>query len=79
MPDRDESIAAEVPRLDPAHWEEHEGFRETLLFYFTEPRTNAALRQLGRLLFDLALENSEDWPTREEGVTDRPKFPPWIT
>jgi hypothetical protein len=69
MPDRDESIAAAVPHLDPAHWEDHEGFRETFLLHFTEPLPNATLRQLGALLFTLALECSGSWPMHEEGTT----------
>src|SRR6476661_461693 len=69
MPDRDESIAAEIPQTDPALWEEHEGFRETLLLHFTEPAANATLRQLGTLLFNLALECSGSWPAHSEGTT----------
>lgn len=36
MPDRDESTPAFIPRIDPALWEEGEGFRETLLLHFTD-------------------------------------------
>jgi hypothetical protein len=69
MPDRDESTPAPIPRIDPALWEEHEGFRETLLLHFTEPAANATLRQLGTLLFNLALECSGSWPRHPEGTT----------
>jgi hypothetical protein len=67
MPDSP-CTAAAIPRIDPARFEDHEGFRETLLFHFTEPRTNSTLRDLGLLLFDLALECSGSWPDRSEGT-----------
>jgi len=61
--------AAPIPQIEPATWEEHEGFRETLLLNFTEPKANATLRDLGALLFDLALECASSWPDRPEGTT----------
>ncbi len=67
MPDLS-SAAAVIPRIDPARFEEHEGFRETLLLHFTEPKTNSTLRDLGLLLFDLALECSGSWPDHLEGT-----------
>jgi hypothetical protein len=69
MPDRDESTPAPIPRIDPATWEEREGFRETLLLYFTEEKTNRTLRDFGALLLDLAIEGSHSWPDRPEGTT----------
>lgn len=58
---------APIPTIDPGAFEDHEGFRETFLFYFTEPKVNAALRGVGTLLFDLALECCGSWPVRPEG------------
>jgi hypothetical protein len=69
MHDRDESTPAPIPRLDPALWEKHEGFRETLLLHYTEPRANETLRNLGTLLFDLSLEREDQGPSRPEGST----------
>ena len=70
MPDRDESTpTAPIPRIDPASWEKGEGFRETLLFYFTDPEANTALRRLGELLFNLSLAAAPAWPHHPEGET----------
>lgn len=69
MPDRDESIPAPIPQIDPALWEEGEGFRETLLLHFTEPTANATIRRFGTLLLNLALECSGSWPAHSEGTT----------
>src|SRR3954470_13151418 len=69
MHDRDESTPAPIPRIDPAHFEESEGFRETLLVRYTEPQANETLRRLGVLLFDLSLTHAEDWPHHSEGET----------
>jgi len=42
MPDHEESTpAAPIPRIDPAQWEEHEGFRQTLLRHFPGERCQA--------------------------------------
>ncbi|HEX4497283.1 MAG TPA: hypothetical protein VIE43_16540 [Thermoanaerobaculia bacterium] len=57
---------APIASIDPNTFEEHEGFRETLLFHYTTPTANAALRALGTLLFDLALECCGSWPIRPE-------------
>lgn len=69
MPDREESTPAPIPRIDPAEWEEMEGFRETLLLHFTDRKANTTLRDLGDLLFELSLEYSRFWPDRPEGMT----------
>jgi hypothetical protein len=58
---------APIPTIDPEAFEDYEGFRETFLFYFTEPKTNDALRATGTLLFELALECCGSWPVRPEG------------
>ena len=70
MPDRSKSTpAAPIPRIDPASWEEGEGFRETLLFHYTDPEANETLRRLGSLLFNQALEGAELAPHHLEGET----------
>src|SRR6478672_9891806 len=71
MPDRDESTpaAAHIPRIDPASWEEGEGFRETLLLHFSDPEANTTLRRLGDLFFNLSLMGAESWPHHPEGET----------
>src|SRR5687768_12171438 len=68
MPDRDESTPAPIPRIDPALWEDREGFRETFLLYFPDPEANETLRRLGKLLFDQALEGDQG-PVRGESST----------
>jgi len=57
------------PILDPAAWEDFPVFRETFLFYFTEPPCNAALRIFGHLFHELVLEYYHHWPSWPEGVT----------
>src|SRR5262245_34281158 len=69
MPDQDESTPAPIPRLDPALWEEHEGFRETLLLHVTDPGATQTLRRLGGFLFDSSLARAESWPHHPEGET----------
>lgn len=69
MPDQSKSISAPIPRRDPALWEEHEGFRETLLLQFSDPQANAVLRGAGQLLFNLALECAHLFPDHAEGST----------
>jgi hypothetical protein len=69
MHDRDESTPAPIPHLDPAFWEKHEGFRETFLLHYTEPKANETLRNLGNLLFDLSLEREDQGPSRPESST----------
>jgi len=69
MHDRDESTPAPIPRIDPALWEEHEGFRETLLLHYTDPEANETLRRLGRLVFNVSLECAPSWPHHPGGET----------
>ncbi len=70
MRDQSKSIkAAPIPRIDPASWEEGEGFRETLLLHYTDPEANITLRRLGSLLFGTSLECAESWPHHAEGET----------
>lgn len=70
MPDQPKStLAAPIPRIDPASWEGGEGFRETLLLHYTDPEANITLRRLGGLLFNFSLECAESWPHHGEGET----------
>jgi hypothetical protein len=69
MPDQRESIPAPIPRIDPALWEEGEGFRETLLLHYTDPEANETLRRLGTFLFNTSLEHAASWPHHPEGET----------
>ena len=69
MPDQAQSTPAPIPRIDPAQWEVHEGFRETLLLHFTDPEANVTLRRLGDLLLNLSLECASMWPYHPEGET----------
>jgi hypothetical protein len=50
-------------------WEDHEGFRETLLLHYTDSDANTTLRRLGALLFNVSLECAESWPHHPEGET----------
>lgn len=69
MPDREQSTAAPIPRINPTEWEDHEGFRETLLLHFTDSVANTTLRRLGTFLFNISLECAESWPHHPEGET----------
>jgi hypothetical protein len=55
------------PIIDPARFEDFPAFRETFLLVFTEPEHNAALRVVGNLLFEMALEFRRYWPDQPEG------------
>lgn len=61
-----EPVAA-PPVLDPARWEDFEGFRETFLLNFTEPGHNQALRTVACLLYNLILEAAHAMPGPAEG------------
>jgi len=52
----------DAPDLDPEAFERYEGFRETTLATFTDPDDNRALRRLGDLLYNMALEYRHHWP-----------------
>lgn len=69
MPDQPQSISAPIPSIDPARWEEGEGFRETLLLHYSDPEANATLRRLGSFLFNASLELAGSWPHHPEGET----------
>ena len=53
--------------IDPARFEDFEGFRETTLAVFMDPTANAALRALGDLLYTMALEYTRHWPHEPDG------------
>lgn len=61
--------AASPSTVDPEHWEDGEGFRETFLLVVTDPGFNMALRVLGAELYDMALEFCRHWPHHPEGET----------
>ena len=69
MPDQEQSTPAPIPHIDPAQWEDHEGFRETLLLHYTDPQANVTLRRLGDLFHTLSLECAPSWPHHPEGET----------
>src|SRR5438552_10502441 len=53
----------------PFSWEERAVFRETFLYYFTQPGAGAVLRQVGTLLYDLTLGACGEWPEWPESQT----------
>ena len=55
------------PIIDPARFEDFPVFRETFLSILTEPRHNAAVRAVGDLAFELALDFRRHWPDQPEG------------
>lgn len=63
-----DQTAAIPPMVDPEHFEDFEGFRETTLAYFTDPEANAAFRFVGSLLFTIVLEYCRYWPKEPEGT-----------
>lgn len=69
MRDHSESIPVpNPPAVSPARFEDFPTFRETFLSVFTEPTYNTALRVVGNLIFELALEYRGQWPDHPEGV-----------
>ena len=69
MPSRAESTPGpNPPTVDPARHEDFPAFRETFLGIFTDPTYNAALRDVGNLLYEMALEHRGYWPDEPEGV-----------
>ena len=55
------------PALDPARWEDFNGYRETFLLYFPDPVANAALRRCADLYYQLILESPLVMPEQPEG------------
>lgn len=69
MRDRSRSIpGTNPPAVSPARFEDFPAFRETFLGVFTDPTYNAALREVGNLIFEMALEYRGQWPDQPEGV-----------
>lgn len=71
MQQPDDSIpvpAVTPPTLDPATWEDFQGFRETFLLHFPGARENAALRIVTDLLYGMILEAPELQPLPPEGT-----------
>jgi len=60
--------AAVPATIAPPRFEDFEGLRETSLAPFTDRRTNAALRVVGSLLYELALEHAQYWPREPDGA-----------
>ena len=57
------------PPPDTHDWENHEGFRETLLLHFTGPGDADAMRHFGAMLYDCAVTNAKEWPDWPESAT----------
>src|SRR5579863_8046438 len=57
----DRSRTAHKNQGGPDHpWDESESFRETTLQYIADLEDRAALRRVGRMLYDMALETARD-------------------
>jgi hypothetical protein len=54
-----------TPPNEPQAWNELAAFRETALRHFTRPEDRAALKRLGELLTEGALEQAHLWPAYE--------------
>ena len=67
LPDSSNPVAL-PPVIAPARFEDFPAFRETFLGIFTDPTYNAALRDVGNLLYEMALEYRGYWPSEPEGV-----------
>jgi hypothetical protein len=53
----------------PFKWEDRVVFRESFLYYFTQPGTADSLRHLGSLFYNLVLASCESWPDWPETPT----------
>jgi hypothetical protein len=71
MPDLTEQSTPPPPAIppivDPGRFEDFPAFRESFLAIFTMPEHNAALRAVGGLIFEMALEFRGYWPSQPEG------------
>lgn len=68
MRDRPQSTPGpNPPTVEPARFEDFPVFRETFLEIFTDPTYNAALREVGNMVFEMALEYRGYWPDQPEG------------
>jgi hypothetical protein len=59
-----------MSRALPEEWNESDSFRETTLQNFDDPEDREAIRRVGRLLYDLAVETSQDLGTSPEPEGD---------
>jgi hypothetical protein len=66
MPELTAQSISPPPSFD---WENREGFRETLLLHFTRPGDADAMRQIGAMLFDCALQSAGEWPESPDSPT----------
>ena len=64
-------LPSEEPYQPPApfSWEERAVFRETFLYYFTQPEAAHVLRRVGVLLYDMTLGACGEWPEWPESQT----------
>ena len=53
----------------PPPWVEGDSIRETTLHLYDQPRDRAAIRRIGRLLYDLVIYDSHLGTDRERSVT----------
>lgn len=56
------------PEGPPFPWEDHAAFRSSFLLHFTAEGHRAALKAVGQMLYDMALE-AKGWPDWEESPT----------
>ena len=64
MPGSPQSISPPSPP-----WVEGDSIRETTLYLYDQPRDRAALRRVGRLLYDLVIFDSNLGLDREKSIT----------
>jgi len=69
--DSKSATRTEEPYQPPApfSWEERAVFRETFLYYFTQPEAAHVLRRVGVLLYDMTLGAGGEWPDWPESQT----------
>jgi len=64
-------VPALPPRIDPNRWEDFPTFRESFLFFVSDPRANITLRAFGRLLHELVLGAGKTGPHSGRGSSGR--------
>jgi hypothetical protein len=69
MPDLPEVYLTSEDGPASTEWESREGFRQTFLSLFADPRDEQALRRVGQLLYSFALEPPQGWPEPRETST----------
>jgi hypothetical protein len=68
LPDSTPPPSVVPPVIAPEDHEEFPTFRETFLVFFTDPKANATMRALGKLLLDFTLATWGEWPNQPEGM-----------